>query len=172
MSAPTPIRALVHSRTLVTAGLLIILKLNGSISREIVLFLGTITIVVAGTVRVIEIDLKKVVALSTLRQLGLIMTILGTGIRAVAFLHILTHAFVKRALFIVVGVVLHNSLRNQDGRLIIERGPQEKYCFTRIAICGIALCGLGLASRGVSKEIFLLRIGEITRSPFVIVFFL
>lgn len=80
MSAPTPIRALVHSRTLVTAGIFLVIKL-GVIPLRSGLFLGGVfTLVVAGFIRVLETDLKKVVALSTLRQLGFIVVALRAGL--------------------------------------------------------------------------------------------
>lgn len=118
MRAPTPIRALVHSSTLVTAGLFLAMKLQSLLLRRALFFLGAATMVVAGRIRMFEMDLKKVVALSTLRQLGFLSVGVGVGAYALSFFHILGHAFTKRALLIVVGVLLHKNLGRQDKRRV------------------------------------------------------
>lgn len=83
MAAPTPVRALVHSSTLVTAGIVLIIKFYYVIIRttlqNILLFIGVVTIFVAGLTTLLEIDFKKLVALSTLRQIGILVFILGLG---------------------------------------------------------------------------------------------
>ncbi len=80
--------------------------------------MGTCTIVIAGASALYELDMKKIVALSTLRQLGLIMATLGLGLYEVAFFHLITHAFFKALLFIAVGNIIHLSRDFQDLRKI------------------------------------------------------
>lgn len=83
MAAPTPVSSLVHSSTLVTAGVYLIIRFSDFIVREgvncLLLFISILTMFVAGVLAIVEYDLKKLIALSTLRQLGLIMTILRLG---------------------------------------------------------------------------------------------
>ena len=89
MAAPTPVSALVHSSTLVTAGVYLLIRINLLIVeiniRKFLSVLGMLTIIMAGITAIVEIDMKKVIALSTLRQLGIIMIILGIGNPVLAF---------------------------------------------------------------------------------------
>ena len=102
MAAPTPISALVHSSTLVTAGIWVLIKF-GLQGGPLVIF-GSLTIVLGGAYAVVESDLKKVVAFSTLSQLGLIVFCLGAARAEFRFFHLLAHAFFKSLLFVRVGV--------------------------------------------------------------------
>jgi NADH-ubiquinone oxidoreductase chain 5 len=77
-----------------------------------------ITIVIAGITAIIEIDIKKIIALSTLRQLGIIMLILGSGNPILSFFHLISHAFFKEILFICAGMIIHNIKEYQDLRNI------------------------------------------------------
>lgn len=104
--APTPVRALVHRSTLVTAGVWVIIQTSNNISLEIMVILrvvSTMTIFVAGLIALAECDLKRVVALRTLRQLGFIICSLSMGLPSLCLLHLLAHAILKARLFIVVG---------------------------------------------------------------------
>jgi NADH:ubiquinone oxidoreductase subunit 5 (subunit L)/multisubunit Na+/H+ antiporter MnhA subunit len=157
MSAPTPIRALVHSRTLVTAGLFMALKFSRFLLSKIFWLFGGLTMLVAGAVRLLEMDLKKVIALSTLRQLGLLGIGLGFGIFSLTLFHIMSHALIKRALFILVGVLLHTNFGSQDKRLIQVLRKRTRFCFRGLVFCSLALCGLGLTRGLVRKEAFLLQ---------------
>merc|ERR550525_2205082 len=104
IAAPTPVSALVHSSTLVTAGVYLIIRLNFIFCRSnrtnVLLFIGIITILLAGAAAIFEIDIKKVIALSTLRQLGVIIIILGAIEPLLSFFHLLRHAYFKAILFI------------------------------------------------------------------------
>lgn len=96
IAAPTPVSSLVHSSTLVTAGVYIIFRIIDLLSNFILLFLlasGLITILIARVRALRETDIKKIVALSTLRQLGLIIIALGSNIPNLGFFHLITHAF-------------------------------------------------------------------------------
>ena len=112
IAAPTPVSALVHSSTLVTAGVYLLIRINLIIIeiniRYILLLIGIITMIIAGFTAIIEIDIKKIIALSTLRQLGIIILTLGIGNPILSFFHLLSHAFFKAMLFICAGIIIHN----------------------------------------------------------------
>jgi len=120
IAAPTPVRALVHSSTLVTAGVWLIIRFSSRTSFNIVIWgaLGIITLLVARFSALIETDAKKMVALSTLSQLGLMFIALALGIPMICYFHILIHALAKANLFIVVGRLLHTRFSQQDSRII------------------------------------------------------
>jgi NADH-ubiquinone oxidoreductase chain 5 len=121
IAAPTPVSSLVHSSTLVTAGVYLVIRFQASLAinslgRVTLIRLGTITIIIAGLSALSEIDIKKIVALSTLRQLGLIIRALGCDNWVVRYFHLLAHAYVKALLFIRVGTLIHSALDYQDIR--------------------------------------------------------
>jgi NADH-ubiquinone oxidoreductase chain 5 len=119
IAAPTPVSALVHSSTLVTAGVYLLIRYNliysGGIVGGMLLGLSRLTLFISGLGALLEIDIKKVIALSTLRQLGVIIIRLSVGLWEIAFFHLLTHAIFKAMLFICAGFVIHNGGR-QDLR--------------------------------------------------------
>jgi NADH-ubiquinone oxidoreductase chain 5 len=103
MAAPTPVSALVHSSTLVTAGVYLLIRFSPSFNywlNIILLLVSGLTIFMAGLRANFEFDLKKIIALSTLSQLGLITINTSTGLSGLAFFHLLTHALFKALLFI------------------------------------------------------------------------
>ena len=164
IAAPTPVSALVHSSTLVTAGVYLLIRFNLILNQNLILFLlliSTLTIFMSGLGANFEFDLKKIIALSTLSQLGLIMRILSIGNRNLAFFHLLTHALFKALLFICAGSVIHNLKDTQDIRFIgnlIVHIPLTCIC---INICNLALCGIpflaGFYSKDLILEIILMR---------------
>lgn len=122
MAAPTPVSSLVHSSTLVTAGVYLIIRFNEffveRVLREILLFMSVLTMFVSGLSALFEIDLKKIIAFSTLRQLGVIILILSLGIYDLAFFHLLSHAVFKAILFLRAGRVIHGIIGYQDIRIL------------------------------------------------------
>ena len=159
IAAPTPVSSLVHSSTLVTAGVYLIFRFDFILIyfriNKILLLLGVLTILIARIRAFFEKDIKKIVALSTLRQLGVIITSLGAGFSLLGFFHLLSHAFFKALLFVRAGRLIHNSNRYQDLRKI--GGSADVLPFTkRIMIgCLIRLCGLPFISAFYSKEIII-----------------
>lgn len=127
IAAPTPVRALVHSSTLVTAGVWLLVRFNQmrvQLSWAL-LMLGRVTLILASIAALMEVDGKKVVALSTLRQLGLIFMAISLGNRLICLFHLLIHAFAKANLFLIVGNFLHIRFSQQDYRQLssgVERG--------------------------------------------------
>lgn len=159
IAAPTPVSALVHSSTLVTAGVYLLIRFNilleNRVLGQFMLLISGLTIFIAGLGANFEFDLKKIIALSTLSQLGLIIRILSIGFYKLAFFHLLTHALFKALLFICAGVIIHNVKNSQDirfmGRLRI-RIPLTCSCFN---IANLALCGIPFLAGFYSKDLIL-----------------
>jgi NADH-ubiquinone oxidoreductase chain 5 len=123
MAAPTPISSLVHSSTLVTAGVFLVVRfsrlfLNNYFIKRIILTRGIITIILASIIALWEKDLKKVVALSTLRHLGLMITSCSLVGPIFGFFHLIMHAIFKALLFINIGYLILSRGHNQDRRLL------------------------------------------------------
>nr|YP_010586180.1 NADH dehydrogenase subunit 5 [Eubasilissa splendida]UZZ43942.1 NADH dehydrogenase subunit 5 [Eubasilissa splendida] len=159
MAAPTPVSALVHSSTLVTAGVYLLIRfsvlMENSILFKFLMFLGMLTMFMSGLGANFEFDLKKIIALSTLSQLGLMMTILGAGFMNLAFFHLLTHAFFKSLLFLCAGVLIHSFKDTQDIRSmgnIIKYMPMVSTYFN---ISNLALCGAPFLAGFYSKDLIL-----------------
>jgi len=159
IAAPTPVSALVHSSTLVTAGVYLIIRFREFLlSRNInmiLYFLAILTIFMAGMIANVEFDLKKIIALSTLRQLGLIMITLRIGLRVVSFYHLLTHAIFKSMLFMCAGVVIHSIINNQDIRLFGNLKEIIPYTIICFFIANMALCGSPFISGFYSKDLII-----------------
>lgn len=162
MAAPTPVSALVHSSTLVTAGVYLIFRFRDTLYllgiNYVLLILGPLTILIARGSAFYEIDIKKIVALSTLRQLGVIITAMGAGIYLLRFFHLLTHAFFKALLFIGAGNLIHSSERYQDLRVMGGRSEVIPYSKSIVIATSISLCGLPFMSAFYSKEIIIERL--------------
>jgi NADH-ubiquinone oxidoreductase chain 5 len=122
MAAPTPVSRLVHSSTLVTAGVYLLVRfdraLQSLINSGAIALTGTFTMVIAGRAALFQMDLKKLVALSTLSQLGLIVATCGLGLSGLAYAHMLMHAFFKSLLFISTGTIIHSLGGYQDLRRV------------------------------------------------------
>jgi len=120
MAAPTPVSALVHSSTLVTAGIFIVLRAQswGDFDPTLLTLLGLVTANIGGSARLIEFDIKKRVAYSTIRHCGVMIFGLGCGCGGLVFIHLVLHAFLKSILFILAGWSLVGFDGNQEGRLL------------------------------------------------------
>nr|AOY39832.1 NADH dehydrogenase subunit 5 [Pityogenes trepanatus] len=156
MAAPTPVSSLVHSSTLVTAGVYFLIRVSSGLSlgmESFLLFVSLLTMFMAGLAANLEYDLKKIIALSTLSQLGLMMTILSLGGSDLAFMHLLIHALFKALLFMCAGAIIHNLGDNQDIRSmggLINFLPLTCACMN---ISNFALCGLPFMSGFYSKDL-------------------
>nr|QVL29116.1 NADH dehydrogenase subunit 5 [Ceratitis fasciventris] len=159
MAAPTPVSALVHSSTLVTAGVYLLIRFNILLSEsfmgQFLLLISGLTMFMAGLGANFEFDLKKIIALSTLSQLGLMMSILSMGFYKLAFFHLLTHALFKALLFMCAGAIIHNMNNSQDIRLMGGLGvymPLTSGCFN---VANLALCGMPFLAGFYSKDLIL-----------------
>merc|ERR1711893_507761 len=121
----------------------------------ILLLIGIITIIIAGFTAMGEIDMKKIIALSTLRQLGIIILILGIGNPILSFFHLLSHAFFKAILFICAGIIIHNIKDYQDIRKIGIRYNNLNYSISIIIIANLSLCGLPFIRGFYSKDLII-----------------
>nr|YP_009455662.1 NADH dehydrogenase subunit 5 [Saturnia haraldi]AUG90766.1 NADH dehydrogenase subunit 5 [Saturnia haraldi] len=159
MAAPTPVSALVHSSTLVTAGVYLLIRFNMLLVNmfffKILLLLSILTMFMAGISANYEFDLKKIIALSTLSQLGLMMSILSMGFPNLAFFHLLTHAMFKAMLFMCAGVIIHMMNDVQDIRFMGGISffiPLTSLCLN---ISNMALCGIPFLAGFYSKDLIL-----------------
>nr|YP_009347382.1 NADH dehydrogenase subunit 5 [Aporia bieti]APU93490.1 NADH dehydrogenase subunit 5 [Aporia bieti] len=159
MAAPTPVSALVHSSTLVTAGVYLLIRFNNLLLEteflKMLLLISGLTMFMAGISATYEYDLKKIIALSTLSQLGLMMSILSMGFSDLAFFHLLTHAMFKALLFMCAGMVIHMLNNNQDIRCMGGMSlyiPMTSLCFN---ISNLALCGIPFLAGFYSKDLIL-----------------
>nr|ASM82755.1 NADH dehydrogenase subunit 5 [Hestiasula sp. FS-2017] len=158
MAAPTPVSALVHSSTLVTAGVYLLIRFNKAFPDWLLKFLlmiSVLTMFMSGLGANFEYDLKKIIALSTLSQLGLMMSILSMGFADLAFFHLLTHALFKALLFMCAGMVIHNVKNFQDIRFMGSLSifmPLTSTCFM---VSNFALCGMPFLAGFYSKDMIL-----------------
>lgn len=156
IAAPTPVSALVHSSTLVTAGVYLLLRFfplfNFSFIKILLLFRATLTIIISSLGALFETDLKKVIALSTLSQLGLIIMALSIELYLLAFFHLLTHALFKASLFLCAGRIIHLYGGSQDVRnlsAVARFIPLTSACFR---VCSLSLGGFPFLAAFYSKD--------------------
>nr|AEP27533.1 NADH dehydrogenase subunit 5 [Larinus turbinatus] len=156
MAAPTPVSSLVHSSTLVTAGVYLLFRFSPSFSNELMNFLlfgSLFTMFMAGLAANFEYDLKKIIALSTLSQLGMMITILCLGDSSLAFFHLLIHALFKALLFMCAGAIIHNFSNCQDIRYMGGLTHFMPLTCSCLNISNFALCGLPFLSGFYSKDL-------------------
>lgn len=177
MAAPTPVSALVHSSTLVTAGVYLLIRFNylffDTNLGKFLLLISGLTMFIAGLGANFEFDLKKIIALSTLRQLGLIIRILAIGFYKLAFFHLLTHALFKALLFICAGAIIHNIKNSQDIRDIGSLVVYMPLTISCLNVANLALCGFPFLAGFYSKDIILeiVLISELNLFSVVLFFF-
>nr|YP_010021606.1 NADH dehydrogenase subunit 5 [Pnyxia scabiei]QOL10547.1 NADH dehydrogenase subunit 5 [Pnyxia scabiei] len=159
MAAPTPVSALVHSSTLVTAGVYLLIRFNiflcDNLLGQIMLLISGITMLLSGVGANFEFDLKKIIALSTLSQLGLMMMILSMGYPKLAFFHLLTHAMFKALLFMCAGAIIHNLMDFQDIRFMGAISSGMPLTSTFFNIANLALSGAPFLAGFYSKDLIL-----------------
>jgi len=157
MAGPTPVSALIHAATMVTAGIYMVARNNilytlSPIALELVLYTGLITAVFAATIAVAQNDIKKVLAYSTVSQLGLMFVALGLGSYSTGIFHMATHAFFKALLFLCAGSVIHALSNEQDIR---RMGGLRKYLpitFFTFLIGVLAISGIPPFAGFFSKD--------------------
>nr|YP_009176722.1 NADH dehydrogenase subunit 5 [Anopheles melas]ALJ02437.1 NADH dehydrogenase subunit 5 [Anopheles melas] len=159
MAAPTPVSALVHSSTLVTAGVYLLIRFNDVLMNwwmaQLLLLVSGLTMFMAGLGANFEFDLKKIIALSTLSQLGLMMSILSMGFYKLAFFHLLTHALFKALLFMCAGSIIHNMKNSQDIRMMGSLSMSMPLTCSCFNVANLALCGMPFLAGFYSKDLIL-----------------
>jgi len=159
MAAPTPVSSLVHSSTLVTAGVYLLIRFNFVLGEsKFLLLISVLTIFMSGYGANYEIDLKKIIALSTLSQLGVMIITLSLGFYELSFFHLITHALFKSLLFLCAGAIIHGLGDIQDIRYlggILSGLPIISVYFigSSLALCGFPFLA-GFYSKDVILEIF------------------
>nr|UNO53657.1 NADH dehydrogenase subunit 5 [Ixodes vespertilionis] len=159
MAAPTPVSSLVHSSTLVTAGIYLLIRFNVlfefKVYSDMMMIISSMTLFMAGMGANLEMDFKKIIAFSTLSQLGLIMLILSLGKLDFAFFHLLTHALFKSMLFLCAGLVIHSMEGIQDVRYLggfFTFNPMISGC---MGLASFSLFGFPFVGGFYSKDLIL-----------------
>jgi NADH-quinone oxidoreductase subunit L len=183
MEGPTPVSALIHAATMVAAGVFLVARVyplmaahggidlvgSSTTALQVVTWIGAITAVFAALIAVAQDDIKRILAYSTISQLGYMMMGLGVGGVAVGMFHLITHAFFKALLFLGAGSVIHGCHEEQDIR---RMGGLKKFMpitFATYAVGMLALCGFPLLFSGFwSKDAILhaAQVWSISRVPF------
>lgn len=156
MAAPTPVSSLVHSSTLVTAGVYLLIRFDNFLELKYFLFcISLLTILMSGVSAIFETDLKRVIALSTLSQLGVIIMTLSFGYYEIAFFHLLSHALFKSLLFLCAGSFIHGGRDFQDSRFIGSIWVNSPIIIVFFIISSLRLCGFPFISGFYSKDLIL-----------------
>nr|ALO64409.1 NADH dehydrogenase subunit 5 [Andrena labiata] len=162
MTAPTPVSSLVHSSTLVTAGIYLMIRYNDilmSFDLNILIFVSIFTMMMSGLIANFEFDLKKIIALSTLSQLGFMMSIMFFGFYDLAFFHLIIHAMFKSLMFLCVGGFIHSMNDNQDirnygGMFYVYPLKSMIMIISLFCLCGVPFLS-GFYSKDLIFEYFL-----------------
>ena len=159
MEGPTPVSALIHAATMVAAGVFLLVRISFLFTDEALLFvvaIGTITMFLGAYRAIHQTQLKRVLAFSTVSQLGLMVVAVGIGNKEIALFHLTTHAFFKAGLFLCAGIILHQIEKNNFKLTSLRQNlPFTFICFT---ICGFSLIGIPLTSGFLSKDLILIEV--------------
>lgn len=159
MAGPTPVSALIHAATMVTAGVYLVARMSGVYmhapeASQVMAVIGVATAFFAATIALVQTDIKKVLAYSTVSQLGFMFLALGVGAYGVAIFHVVTHAFFKACLFLGAGSVIHALGGEQDIRKMGGLRKKIPYTFWTFVIATAAIAGIpGLAGFFSKDEI-------------------
>ena len=149
MEGPTPVSALIHAATMVTAGVFLVCRMSpiyeyAPEAKAFIVFLGASTAFFAATVGLVQNDIKRVIAYSTCSQLGYMFVAAGSGVYGVAMFHLFTHAFFKAMLFLGAGSVIHAMHHEQDMRNYGGLRKKIPYTFAAMLIGTLAITGVGI----------------------------
>jgi NADH-quinone oxidoreductase subunit L len=147
MEGPTPVSALIHAATMVTAGVYMVVRMNAiyqlsPIAMDVVAIVGAATAIFAASMALVQTDIKKVLAYSTISQLGYMFLALGVGAFAAGIFHLMTHAFFKALLFLGAGSVIHAVSGEQDIRKMGGLDKKIKYTYYTMLIATLAIAGI------------------------------
>ncbi len=158
MEGPTPVSALIHAATMVAAGVYLLARVFVILTPDalaIIAVIGAVTAFFAATIAITQNDIKRVLAYSTLSQLGYMVMGMGVGAFAAALFHLVTHAFFKAGLFLGSGSVIHALHHEQDMRYMGGLMKKMPITFATFTICLFALAGLPLFTGFLSKDAIL-----------------
>ncbi len=149
MEGPTPVSALIHAATMVTAGVFLVCRMSPLMefadwTQSFIVWIGLITAFFAATVGLVQNDIKRVIAYSTCSQLGYMFVAAGVGVYSVAMFHLLTHAFFKAMLFLGAGSVIHGMHHEQDMRNYGGLRRKMPYTFWAMMVGTLAITGVGI----------------------------
>ncbi len=162
MAGPTPVSALIHAATMVTAGVYLVVRCNGIYQNAptamfIVAIVGAATAIFAATIGLAQNDIKKVLAYSTVSQLGYMFLACGVGAFVAAIFHVMTHAFFKALLFLGSGSVIHGMHHEQDMRRMGNLKKFMPITFVTMMAGWLAICGIPIWAGFFSKDEILYR---------------
>lgn len=157
MAGPTPVSALIHAATMVTSGIYLVIRMNGLYSglpqvQEFILWIGMATAIVGALIGTSQNDIKKVLAYSTVSQLGFMFVALGVGAYTAAIFHVITHAFFKALLFLGAGSVIHGLHEEQDIRKMGGLKKLLPLTYFTFFMANLAIAGIPPFSGFFSKD--------------------
>nr|UZT67432.1 NADH dehydrogenase subunit 5 [Melanips sp. ZJUH 20220003] len=157
MAAPTPVSSLVHSSTLVTAGIYLLIRFNKLFNTNYmnfsIMMIGLMTMFTASINAIMEFDFKKIIAFSTLSQLGLMMMMLSMQLTNYVFFHLISHAMFKSLLFLCSGIMIHFMNNNQDIRFMGNLINETPLIIMIFNFSNLSLCGFPFMSGFFSKDL-------------------
>jgi NADH-quinone oxidoreductase subunit L len=157
MAGPTPVSALIHAATMVTAGVYMVARLSflyleSPVAMAVVATVGALTALLAATIGICQKDIKKVLAYSTVSQLGYMFVAVGVGAFSAGIFHLMTHAFFKACLFLGSGSVIHAMSGEQDMFKMGALGKKMKITMVTFVIAGLAIAGVPPLAGFFSKD--------------------
>lgn len=155
MEGPTPVSALIHAATMVAAGVYLMLRIFSLLTADAMLFIGLIgmlSALIAATIAITQYDIKRILAYSTISQLGYMIMAIGIGAYQFAFFHLVTHAFFKAALFLGAGSVIHAIDNQQDIRNIGGLKRKMPITYWTFILSSLAISGIPLTSGFLTKD--------------------
>jgi NADH-quinone oxidoreductase subunit L len=174
MEGPTPVSALIHAATMVTAGVYLIVRAhplfeNAYVIEDLAAGLGAATLLMAGLIALVQNDIKRVIAYSTMSQIGYMFVGAGLGAYPNAMFHLMTHAFFKALLFLAAGVAIHSVIGEQDIRKLAGVGKLMPFTKLVFLIGSLALVGIFPFAGFFSKDSILA--AALDRGTFGIIIF-
>jgi NADH-quinone oxidoreductase subunit L len=158
MEGPTPVSALIHAATMVAAGVYLVARIFVILTPDalqVIAIVGAVTAFMAATIAMTQNDIKRVLAYSTVSQLGYMVMGMGVGAYGPAFFHLVTHAFFKACLFLGSGAVIHSAHHEQDMRYMGGLKDKMPWTFATFTVAMLALAGIPLFSGFMSKDAIL-----------------
>jgi NADH-ubiquinone oxidoreductase chain 5 len=160
MEGPTPVSALIHAATMVTAGVFIIIRCSPIMEYApdilvLITFIGALTAFFAATTGLFQNDLKKVIAYSTCSQLGYMVFACGLSNYQVGFFHLINHAYFKALLFLAAGAIIHSLMDEQDMRKMGGLVKLLPFTYVMIVIGSLSLMGFPFLTGFYSKDVIL-----------------